>query len=125
MLRDQRRDRRSRDRELETEPFRILEAQPAVLPGRLDSVRAEPLLPEVERLLGADAPRDRVDHPGAGPPAPRARVLEERDVGAGAALLVRVEQVVDGRVVLVDRLLDEPQPEDADVELDVAAARRP
>ena len=47
----------------------------------------------------------------AGAAAPRARVLEEGDVRAGAALLVRVEEVVDGRVVLVDRLLDEPQAE--------------
>ena len=56
-------------------------------------------------------------------PAParpaRARILEERDVGARAALLVGVEEVVDGRVVLVDRLLDEPQTEHAGVEVDV------
>src|SRR5437660_1504252 len=52
-------------------------------------------------------------------PAPRVRVLEERDVRARAALLVRVEEVVDGRVVLVHRLLDEPQAEDAGIEVDV------
>ena len=51
---------------------------------------------------------------------PRARVLEEGQVGAGAALLVGVEQVVDGRIVLVDGLLDHPQPEHARVEVDVA-----
>src|SRR4029079_12006592 len=44
---------------------------------------------------------------------------EECDVGAGRALLVGIEEVVDGRVVLVDRLLDEPQPERARVEGDV------
>jgi hypothetical protein len=60
-----------------------------------------------------------VDHPGAGLAARRARVLEEGQVGARRALLVGVEEVVDGRVVLVDGLLDEPQPEDPDVELDV------
>ena len=38
----------------------------------------------------------------------------------GAALLVRVEEVVDARLVLVDRLLDHPQPERAGVEVDVA-----
>ncbi len=58
--------------------------------------------------------------PVAGAAAPGARVLEERDVGARAAQLVGVEEVVDGRVVLVDRLLDHPQPEDAGVEVDVA-----
>ena len=62
---------------------------------------------------------DRVHHPVAGAAAPDARVLEERDVGAGRPLLVGVEEVVDGRVVLVDRLLDEPQPQHAAVVLDV------
>jgi hypothetical protein len=53
-------------------------------------------------------------------PLERAPRLEEGDVGAGASLLVRVEEVVDGRVVLVDRLLHQPQPEHTDVEVDVA-----
>src|SRR5205823_2884613 len=35
------------------------------------------------------------------------------------ALLVAVEEVIDGRVVLVDALLDHPQAQHADVELDV------
>ena len=60
------------------------------------------------------------EYPGAGVAWARARVLEERDVVAGAALLVAVEEVVDGRVVLVDALLDEPQAQQARVELDVA-----
>jgi hypothetical protein len=60
-----------------------------------------------------------VDHPGARAPRRRARVLEEGDVRARAPLLVRVEQVVDGRIVLVDRLLDHAQAEGAGVELDV------
>jgi hypothetical protein len=46
-------------------------------------------------------------------------VLEERDVGAGIPLLVGVEKVIDGRVVLVDGLLHEPQAECARVEVDV------
>ena len=37
----------------------------------------------------------------------------------GLAALVGVEQVVDGRVVLVDRLLDDPEAEHAHVEVDV------
>ncbi len=60
-----------------------------------------------------------MDHPVAGEAPRHARVLEERDVGARRAALVRVEEVVDGRVVLVDRLLDHPQPERVRVELDV------
>jgi hypothetical protein len=35
-------------------------------------------------------------------------------------VLVGVEEVVDGGVVLVHRLLDHPQPQDARVEVDVA-----
>ena len=47
-------------------------------------------------------------------------ILEERDVRAGAALLVRVEEVVDRGVVLIDGLLDHAQSENARVEVDVA-----
>ncbi len=60
--------------------------------------------------------------PGAGAAGLRAGVLEERDVRAGRAVLVGVEEVVDARVVLVDRLLDQPQTEHARVEVDVAAS---
>ena len=81
---------------------------------------AEPLLPEVERVRAADAPHDAVHHAGAGAAGRRARVLEEGQLGARAAELVGVEQVVDARVVLVDRLGDQPQAEHARVEVDVA-----
>ena len=78
------------------------------------------LRPEVERLLGADPEDDPVHHARPRTPSPRARVLEERDVRARGAALVCVEEVVDGRVVLVDRLLDQSQAEHAHVEVDVA-----
>ena len=81
--------------------------------------RREALLPEVERCLGADAPLDRVNHPGARAPGAHTRVLEECDVAPRRPVLVRVEEVVDGRVVLVHGLLHEPQAEDARVEVDV------
>ena len=74
--------------------------------------------PEVERLFRADAEGDECTIPSPARPR-RAGVLEERDVGAGGAALVGVEEVVDGRVVLVDRLLDHPQAQFARVELDV------
>jgi enoyl-CoA hydratase/carnithine racemase len=61
-----------------------------------------------------------VDHPPAGAAALGPRILEEGDVVAGRALLVAVEEVVDRGVVLVDGLLDQAQPEDPRVEVDVA-----
>ncbi len=102
------------DDELELESFRIVDQRRAVEP-----LAACALGPEVERLLGGDAEDDAMHHPVAGAPVGRARVLEEGDVGARVARLVCVEQVVDGGVVLVHRLLHETQPERAGVELDV------
>jgi hypothetical protein len=61
-----------------------------------------------------------VHHPCAGAPAAGVRVLEERQVTSRAPLLVGIEEVVDGRVVLIHGLLDEPEAEDADVEVDVS-----
>ena len=60
-----------------------------------------------------------MDHAGARPAGRRARVLEEGQLGARASLLVGVEQVVDARVVLVDRLGGQAQTEDARVEVEV------
>src|SRR5262249_13763810 len=79
----------------------------------------QPFLPEVECLVGRDAPLDGVHHPRTRAAAPHARVLEERDVAPGRTLLVRIEEVIDGGIVLVDALLDEPETEDARVEVDV------
>ncbi len=120
VLRRQRRVGGVDDRQLEPEALGVVEPEPAGAAVRRDPLGAEPRLPEVERLLRADAERDRVHHPRAGTAAACARVLEERDVRAGAARLVCVEQVVHRRVVLVDGLLDHPQAEHAGVEVDVA-----
>jgi len=60
-----------------------------------------------------------VDHPGPGRAPGGVRVLEEREVGARGAFLVGVEEVVDGRVVLIDRLLDQAQAQHAHIEVDV------
>nr|WP_230316130.1 hypothetical protein [Conexibacter sp. W3-3-2] len=89
-------------------------ARSAVIP-----LGGEPRGPEVECGGGADAPDDAVDHAGRGATAARSGVLEERHVAAGPAVLGGVEEMVDGRVVLVDGLGDEPQAEDARVEVDV------
>ena len=61
------------------------------------------------------------EYPGAAPGATggRAGVLEEGQVRPGVTGLVRVEEVVDRRVVLVDRFLYQSQSEDADVEVDI------
>src|SRR5207248_4536807 len=93
---------RAVDDQLECEPFRIRKEQ-----RLLAALAADPPGPEVERLLRADAKDDAVHHPVAGAAGRYARVLEERDVRSGRAELVGVEEVVDGRVVLIDGLLDE------------------
>ena len=85
-----------------------------------DELGCESPLPEVERVVRRDAPLDGVNHPRARAPAGGSRVLEERDVRARAPGLVRVEEVVDGRVVLIDGLLHEPEAEDARVEVHVS-----
>jgi hypothetical protein len=85
-------------------------------------VLGEALLPELERLWPGDAPDDPVDHAGPRATLGHPRELEEREVGPGAALLVGVEEVVDGRLVLVDGLLHQPQAQHSRVEVDVALA---
>ena len=59
-----------RDHEPMTEALRVLERHALVV---AHGGRREALLPEVERCLGAHAPLDRVDHPGARAPGARAR----------------------------------------------------
>src|SRR5919106_2479116 len=108
------------DTQLEAEALRIGEREAVAVALDLDPLASEPVGPEVERRRRGDPPGDRVDHPDAGVAAPRTGVLEEGDVGPRATLLVGVEEVIDGRVVLVDRLLDHPQPEHARIEVDVA-----
>ena len=94
---------------------RLPSARETEMPSLRQAVR-----PEVERLLGRDPEDDAMHHARPRTSAPRARVLEERDVRARGAALVGVEEVVDGRVVLVDGLLDQAQAEHAHVEVDVA-----
>ena len=109
----------STDSELVGQALGVVEHEAVLEADRLVPASGKALGPEVERLRAADPPDDPVDHPRARPSPRDARVLEERDVRAGIALLVGVEQVVDRGVVLVDRLLDQPQPEHAGVEVDV------
>src|ERR1700676_1959057 len=95
--------------ELQTEALWVLEPESITLERGFDSGRRQPSSPEPERLVRAHAHRDPVDHARAGPASDQPRILEEGEIGAWAAVLVGVEEVVDGGVVLVDRLLDQPQ----------------
>jgi hypothetical protein len=102
------------------EPLEVGEPQRLGGPRGLDALGAEALLPEIQRRFRADARHDRVDHSGARTARCGAGVLEERQLRSGAALLVGVEQVVDGGIVLVDRLGGQPQAHDARVEVEIA-----
>src|SRR5438093_12947049 len=93
--------------DLEGQSFGILEAEAIAFALDRHSLVGEPIGPEVERFIGADAKDDRVHHPASCAAASRLRILEEGQVAARAPFLVCVEEVVDGRVVLVDGLLDE------------------
>ena len=119
MLGDERRVVHRRHDEPMTQTLRILERHAVVVTGRACLSR-EPALPEVQRGVRSHPPLHRVHHPAACAAAAHTRILEERDVAARRARLVGVEEVVDGRVVLVDRLLHHPEPENARVEVDVA-----
>src|SRR5450631_494160 len=81
---------------------------------------AKPLAPEVQRILGGDAELERVDHPRPGATAGCAGELEPGQDRARGASLVAEVQVVRLRRVEVDGLLDEPQAEDAGIEVDVS-----
>ena len=109
------------DDELVVEALGIGEQQTAAVESlRLDAVVAEARRPEADRLGRRDTPDDAVHHARTRTARHRARVLEERQVGAGLGVLVTVEQVIDGRIVLVDGLRGHPQAEHARVEVDVA-----
>ena len=102
MVRDQRLVRRGYREELVVETLWVAEAQGAIGAGGLVPVLREPLLPEGQGIVAGDPPHDAVDHSRARSALGDARVLEERDVGAWVTGLVGVEEVIDGRVVLVD-----------------------
>ena len=87
----------------------------------LDSELLEAVLPPAQRIRGGDRKRDRGDARVARARRPRHRPVEEGDLGSRPADLVPIEQVVGGDVVLVHRLLDQPEAEDVGVEVDVLA----
>src|SRR5216683_2015847 len=105
--------------ELKPQALRVVEAETVPLHRGFDPGVGEAPRPELERLLTAHPKRDAVDHACPGAAAHQARILEEGEVGARASVLVGVEEVVDGRVVLVDRLLDQAQSHHSRIEEDV------
>ena len=114
------------DREqLVAQALEVREGQRAVL-GALggDVGVGQACGPEVERLVGRDAPLDGVDHAVAGLAEGRAGELEEGQDRAGRAALVAEVQVVDVGLIEVDRLLDQAQAEHARIEVDVARGVR-
>jgi hypothetical protein len=124
MVRDQRLVGRGRDQELMRQPLEVLEDQRLGGACRLVAGIAQASLPEVERLAAGHPPDHAVHHARARASARDAGVLEERDVRPWFTGLVRVKQVVHGGLVLVDRLLHEPQTENPRVEVHVALGLR-
>ncbi len=102
------------------EAFGIRETQTLAVTLRVESGRGQALRPKIESLGRADAPDHSMHHPCTGAARLRPRKFEEGDVGAGAAVLIGVEEVVDAGGVLIDRLLHHAQAERAGVEVDVA-----
>ena len=121
MLGDQRRVGDLDDEQLVIEALGVGEAQALALARRLDAVR-RPSRSAQKSSASAEATRQtiRCTIPAPARPRRRAGVLEEGQVGARIAALVGEEEVVDGRVVLVDGFLDQPQAQHAGVEVDVA-----
>ena len=78
----------------------------------------EPFRPPIQGLLAGDTKRGADDGVGAAA-LRRGRPVEKGDVGAGGAETIGVEQVIGRNVVLVHRLLDQPKPQHAGVEVDV------
>jgi hypothetical protein len=111
---------RARDHQLVPEPLEVGERKPPVRRLGRDAVIGQAGGPERERVLGRDPPLDGVNHAVAGLSQGRARELEERQDRAGSAALVAEVQVVDIGLVEVDGLLDQAEPEQARVEVDVA-----
>ena len=107
------------DGQLQIETLGIGEEEPRVLAGDIDALCSEALLPEIQRFGRCNSPDDTVNHAGSRPPGTGSGILEKGDVRAGVALLVSVEEMVDGGVVLVDALFHQPQPQDPRVEIDV------
>ena len=123
------RPRRSRGAldERQAKPVHVDDRQVPVAESRFrrldaNAVSLEPRAPVLQAAGGnleARFDRQAVPDPRRRVPRPR----EERQVGARAALGVRVEEVIGARVVLVHAPLDQVHAQDAGVEIDVLLRR--
>ena len=116
---DERLVRTRPDEQLVAQTLGVGEAEPVASRSPY-ALAGQPLGPEVERLHRGHPPADLVDHPVAGAPGAAPGYSKKVMSEPGLPLLVGVEEVVDGRVVLVDRLLHQAQTQHARVEVDVA-----
>ena len=91
---------------------------PVVRPGHGQPEIGEAALPLQLGVVRANLERDVMSPADAGAPVRDTGPLEERDRRAGSALLVAEVEVIRARVVEVDRLLHEAQPEHGRVEVD-------
>ncbi len=107
------------------EPLRVGEPDARVLHRPRHLERGETIGPEPQRGRRCDAPEDAVHHPRADATTRRTRVLEERHIGTRRPPLISIKEVVDRRIVLVDRLRDEAQAEDGGDRGDVVDALEP
>ncbi len=114
------------DPELQLEALRVAEPQRPFVGARLElnAFAREPLGPEGQRRRRRHPPAQPVDHPRAGTARRRIRELEERQDRTRCSALVPVVEVVDVRRIEIDRLLDQPQPEHARVEVDISGSVR-
>jgi hypothetical protein len=99
-----------------------LRAEPHLGRRGLRAVALETRRPErqaVERHFEPDFNRETVPHPRRRHLRPR----KEREVGAGPAFGVGIEEMVGTGIVLIDALLDEAHAEDAGVEVEILLRR--
>ena len=103
------------DEQLERQPLRVVERQ------RILGTRSPPTRVAQKSSDSCEPTRNETVCTIPSPARPRGEPGYSKNVMSAPdePLLVRVEEVVDGRVVLVDRLLHHAQPEHARVELDV------
>jgi hypothetical protein len=87
--------------------------------GELDLLRYQPFYPETDRA-GEYRERGDRDLPTPLSSSPRIRPGKERENAALTTLLITEVEVVSGRVVEVDGTLDEPEAEDAGVEIKIS-----
>ena len=107
-------------------PVRILEGEHRLAEALLERPMRhafcdEPVCPIAD---GADRHSERclLGLADAEPPAGRVLPWEEGQDRAGPALLVAIIEMIGAGIVEIDRLLDEPEPEAAGVEVDVPLA---